>query len=386
MSEWLDAWRGGAETSTLQLIAHLREAGIELDIFTRSRPSPEPGMRVHTVSGAAKTRTRASITFANRVDRRIRAEKFDVVHAISGCLTADIYQPRGGTVAESVERNLAAVRNGTARRLKRLANYLNFKRRYQLATERKLFAPRERPIVVAISDYVVRQLKRHYALPDERIRKIYNAVEPDPADMEERRRDRQTIRREYRVADNELLVILVAHNYRLKGVDRWMEALAHLVHRRSLPVRSLVIGRAPVQRWRQRVRRLGISAHLTFTGPTHRVWAFLHAADVLVHPTFYDPCSRVVLEALAAGLPCVTTCWDGAAERIEDGLNGFVVQNPADTEALCDRIMVLSRAERRAAMGRMATEAATRVTAADHARAVISLYEEVAASRRPAGV
>ena len=137
VSEWLDGWRGGAETSTLQTIAHLRQAGIELHVFTRSRPSPEPGMKVRTISGAAKTRTRASITFANRVDRAIRKESFDVVHAISACLTADVYQPRGGTVAESIERNLALMPNATARRLRRLANFLNFKRRYQLATERK---------------------------------------------------------------------------------------------------------------------------------------------------------------------------------------------------------------------------------------------------------
>ena len=83
ISEWLDAWRGGAETSTLQFVHHLMDNGVELHVFTRSRPSPTPGMRVHTISGAAMTRTRQSVTFAHRVRRLLEDDAFDVVHAIS---------------------------------------------------------------------------------------------------------------------------------------------------------------------------------------------------------------------------------------------------------------------------------------------------------------
>ncbi len=119
VAEWLDAWRGGAETSTLQFMHHLMDRGVELHVFTRSRPSPAPGLHVHTVSGAAMSRTRRSITFAHRVERRLKAEVFDVVHAISPIRKATIYQPRGGTVAESIDRNIALLGSGSARRLKR---------------------------------------------------------------------------------------------------------------------------------------------------------------------------------------------------------------------------------------------------------------------------
>ena len=96
--EWLDPWRGGAETSTLHMIHHLREAGVELDVFTRSRPSPRPGLRVHSIAGSGASRLRANVTFAHRVERRLREMRFDLVHAITPCKAADIYQPRGGTV------------------------------------------------------------------------------------------------------------------------------------------------------------------------------------------------------------------------------------------------------------------------------------------------
>ena len=53
VAEWLDPWRGGAETSTQQFIHHLMAGNVELHLFTRSRPSPTPGMHVHTISGAS---------------------------------------------------------------------------------------------------------------------------------------------------------------------------------------------------------------------------------------------------------------------------------------------------------------------------------------------
>jgi hypothetical protein len=95
VSEWLDPWRGGAETSTLQFIHHLLDAGLELHLFTRSRPSPVPGMEVHTISGASMSRTRRSATFAVRVERMLRQCAFDLVHTFVPIAGADVYQPRG---------------------------------------------------------------------------------------------------------------------------------------------------------------------------------------------------------------------------------------------------------------------------------------------------
>lgn len=376
--EWLDAWRGGAETSTLQFLHHLMGGGHELHVFTRSRPSPTPGMFVHTVSGAAMSRTRRSMTFAHRVDRLIAHESFDVVHAISPCRSANIYQPRGGTVAESIERNIALRRHRSGRALKRYVNHFNFKQRYMLSMERKLLGGAEGPTIVAISDYVVRQLKAHYHLPDGRIHKVFNGVDADRTDEEVRVRDRKTIRQEFGIAADDLVVLTVAHNFRLKGVQRWMEALAYLVRNGATGVRSLVVGRGDSERWHRLAGKLGIEGVLRFTGPSDRVPALRHAADVLVHPTYYDPCSRVVLEGMAAGLPCVTTVWDGASEMIDEGRSGFVLDDPWDIVGLADRVERLKDAELRRQMGTAAAAAAGAFSMARHAQALTALYESIA--------
>ena len=265
VSEWLDSWRGGAETSTLQFLHHLMDSGTEVHVYTRSRPSPTPDLTVHTISGASMTRTRRSVTFAHRVERRLRAESFDVVHAISPCRGVDIYQPRGGTVAETIQRNIALRQSPAGRSIKQFAGYFNLKQRFMLQMERQLMLDPRGPIVVAISDYVVNQLKSHYDLPDHRVRKIFNGVNILPSSKTEVAEQRRAIRLEFGVKNDQLLVLTVAHNFRLKGVARWLEALALLRSRGVTDVRAIVLGKGDSPRWHRLVKRLetvhGLNRH-----------------------------------------------------------------------------------------------------------------------------
>ena len=137
--ERLEAWRGGAETSTQQFIRHLSDMGIELEIFTRTQGhelSLPTGIEVHTIQPNAATRSGRSACFARTVDRQLADANVDLVHAITPCIKADIYQPRGGTIVETIARNLALRRSRASRSLKRVANLFNFRQRLMLDIER----------------------------------------------------------------------------------------------------------------------------------------------------------------------------------------------------------------------------------------------------------
>ncbi len=377
VSEWLDPWRGGAEQSTWQFVQHVLDAGVEVHLLTRSRPSPTPRMHVHTIAGASMSRTRRSVTFAHRVQRLIASEPFDLVHAISPCPGADIYQPRGGTIAETIQRNIALRQSSTGRSFKKYANYFNFKQRYNLAMERQLLAADGVPIIVALSDYVVFQLKEHYQLPDCRIRKVFNGVDPDVTPQEQRLADREAIRRELSFSPDDVVVVSIAHNFRLKGIRRWMEALAILLARGQTHVKAMVLGKGDSQPWHRLAVKLGIANHLTFLGPCDRICEYLHAGDVLVHPTYYDPCSRVVLEAMAAGLPVITTRWDGSSEVVKHGENGFVLSDPDRVEELASLVEVLLDRTKRETMGAAAKTVCGLTSMARHAEQMIELYESI---------
>jgi UDP-glucose:(heptosyl)LPS alpha-1,3-glucosyltransferase len=93
---------------------------------------------------------------------------------------------------------------------------------------------------------------------------------------------------------------------------------------------------------------------------------FYRGSDVLVHPTFYDPCARVALEALACGLPVVTTRRNGAAELMRDGREGFVIEHPRNTAGLAERLKLLEDESLRALMRDAAAEVSKGLGLEDH--------------------
>lgn len=381
--EWLDAWRGGAETSTQQFIHHLIDLGVELDVFTRSRVSPRPGMAVHTILPSAPARAMKTPAFCRRAGKAAAVAGCDLVHALVPCPEADVYQPRGGTYAETAARNVALRPNRASRLAKRLALRANLKQRRLLALERELLGRAVPPTVLALSDYVVQQLRDHYALEESRIRKVFNGVDPDPASEAERAKNRRDVREMYGCAEDDVVALTVAHNFKLKGVRPLLEAL-RLLGGRGAPTRLkvLIVGKDRTARWQSLAARWNLDSVVTFCGATQRIRAFYHAADFLVHPTFYDPCSRVVLEAQASGLPVITTRYDGAAETVEEGANGFVLASPDDFQKLADRIAILTDDSARDRMAAAVTSRLGKNDMRSHAERVVAIYEELIREKR----
>ena len=103
---------------------------------------------------------------------------------------------------------------------------------------------------------------------------------------------------------------------------------------RQQPGRLVVVGDPRVGRYREEARRLGIAERVLFLGHRSDPRDCYFAADYLVHPTFYDPCSLVVLEALACGLPVITTRYNGASELLSPPAEGLVIDEPHDAPAL----------------------------------------------------
>lgn len=383
IAESLDTRRGGAETSTLQFLQHLLAAGVDLHVVTGSDLPDLHGLAVHRITPSSLSKSQQTRIFARRAKQILAEHPFDLVHAISPLAGADIYQPRGGTMGESIRRNVALRRGRVGRWIKRTALQVNPKIRHLLATERLLMREGG-PMIVAISDYVVRQLEQHYGVAPSRIRKIYNGVDLDEADVAERRRHRAVIREKFGIADDDLLIIEIAHNFKLKGLATWLRGMAKLrsVEDSGGPrVRSLVIGRGSRGEWHRQAQRLGLGDVLTFVGATDQVAAFRHAADVLVHPTHYDPCSRVVLEALSGGLPTISTMWDGASEMIEHGVNGYVLQDANDAGGLAHLVRQLADPAVRKRMSEAAAKVGERISMARHAEQMLALYDEVVRNR-----
>ena len=380
--EWLDAWRGGAETSTQQFVNHLVDLGVELEVFTRSRVSPRPGMAVQTVPATGLSRSLKTLAFCRRADRMVEGCGCDLIHALVPSRVADVYQPRGGTYAETLRRNRELRTTPLARTLKGVAQRFNLKQRRMLHLERAMLGSAHPPLVLALSDYVVRQLQEHYGLDPARIRKVFNGVDPDLSVATERAAHRREVRALYGIAESDVLALMVAHNFKLKGLRTLIEAASWLQGRERFDgFKVLVVGKDRAAPWRGMVLRKNLDECVQFAGATLRPRAFFHAADMLVHPTYYDPCSRVVLEALSSGLPPITTRFDGASEVVQDGVNGFVLEEAGDARGLAERMDALREPALRRTMAEAARSCASASDMGRHAAEVVQVYQSVIAQK-----
>lgn len=331
---------GGAERSMLEVASALSDAGWRVDLLTAKGVGQGQNIRVLCRDVPGKRVPLA--VFAQALREHLAHTSYDIVHSVLPLDVADVYQPRGGTYAESLIRHAASYPSRSLRWYKRATARANMRRARLLRAERTLCRRPDGPGIAALSNYVVEQLKKHYGTDPQRIRLILNGVatgRPPDRRAVQRIRARLVQRLALAETDNPLLLLFAAHNFRLKGLDPLIRALA--VARNMAAERSpclIVLGAGKSDRYRRRARRLGVERRIAFLGPAENVQDALSISDVGVLPTFYDPSSRFILEALAAGKPVITTAFNGAADHFTNNRHGIVVNSPNDTQALAEAI------------------------------------------------
>jgi UDP-glucose:(heptosyl)LPS alpha-1,3-glucosyltransferase len=345
--EHFDPGRGGAEQWTWQFASWLAGKGHKPHVLASTiRPGAETlGVACHLL-GAACSRE----DFAQRASRKLAAIALDAVLDTGAGWHCHVFQPHGGSRRASFEQNLLLA-PAWARPFKRgLAKCLPRYREFDRLTALQ-YDPRGK-LFAALSQMVARDFVRHHGVPEERIRLVYNGVDVDRFSPSHRARWRRVMREKLGLGD-ELLILIVAHNHRLKGVPSLVAAVGRLL-KEGRRVRLAVVGGRKGRFGQALVRRYSAEGAVLFAGSAADPVPWYAAADVYVQPTFYDPCSLVVLEALASGLPVVTSRFNGAGELLTEGLEGYLVGNPADSSELADALRRLLRADDRHRMGELA--------------------------------
>ena len=372
--ERMETARGGLETSTAQIAAELARRGHEVTILCRRGRPPADGIEVVELPAAGWTREARFESFARQAAEAVRAGGCDVAHAMLPVPGADVYQPRGGTVpgqADALARRwglLAPIRGAFARKL-------NGSRRLQGELERELVAD-ERVRCLAVSGMIADEFARHLGRDDARV--VLNGVAaPDP-DSEKRADDRQRLRYRLGVRAGDPVFVTIATNFELKGVYHAIAAFARWLHGQGglRSGRMVVVGRHNPEGYRRAAGMREIGRQVVFVPPTPDPWPWYAAADACVLLSWYDPCSRVVLEALRWSIPSITTAYNGAAEVLADGA-GIVVASPKRVAAVAAATDELADPDRRAAAAAACRQAAPRVSIEAHVDGLLEAYRSL---------
>ncbi len=366
---------GGAERSVFEHAAALRSLGFEVDVLAAKGQTKNKNIHI-LCSETAGERT-AYDAFANAIKEHIAVHRYDIVHSVLPFEFADIYQPRGGTYPESILRNAASYRNKLLETYKRLTAFANSRRNVLLRAEKRVCRSCDGPKLVAISNYVAEQFKRHYGVTDDRLVVIPNGVRVHrKIDMGRADVLRAQIlgRLDLTEADSPLFFLFVANNFRLKGLSPLIEALS------AAPRAYLIVaGAAKSHKYRLLARKCGVHDRIVFLGPVRHVRYALCISDVAVLPTFYDPSSRYILEALAAEKPVITTRFNGATDLFTDREHGYVIDSPNDTPALAAAINYYSNRNniKKSSQSISNDSIRERVSVARVAERLAELYEEI---------
>jgi UDP-glucose:(heptosyl)LPS alpha-1,3-glucosyltransferase len=208
---------------------------------------------------------------------------------------------------------------------------------------------------------------------------VYNGVDLPAIDADDWRHWRQRRRYDLGVGQQDTVFLSVAGNFALKGVD---QAIRHYARWRrrwgaGRTTRFVVVGGEMTERHERTANLLGVGREVLFVPPTPDIFEWYAAADACVLLSWYDPCSRTVLEAVRCGIPAVTTGYNGAAEILAGGA-GIVVAGPGDADGTVAAFEELADPRKRAERADKCRAIADSLSMAEHVGRLDEVYREVA--------
>ncbi|MGE5611461.1 MAG: glycosyltransferase family 4 protein [Bacillota bacterium] len=369
-----DPARGGAERYTLDLANSLRDRGHTIAMLATSFGDLPPGIERVQLHCHGWSRLRQNESFRDSLDAHQAQRQNDNVQAKLPVRTCDVYHPHAGIAAEAVCTGHEKHRNPIARTLAKAANQANRKRQRFAAIERELLCGARPPVVLCLSDYIKRAVQQHYPINDDCLVCLLNGVDLQRFDPIVNSVAREATRNRLGLEPDCVMALMIAQDFARKGLRQAIEALAQVRDSRLV---LTVVGRDTVPPYRRLAERVGVADRVFFAGTTCNPVAFYQAADFFILPTRHDPCSLVVLESLAMGLPVISTRQNGACEAMANGQEGFILEDPDDVTRLAEMMGTLLIAAERERMRQACLTLRPTLSQEDHVRKLLEVYEQV---------
>lgn len=213
---------------------------------------------------------------------------------------------------------------------------------YRIWYEIEKFNLKKAKRIIAVSDSIKNELMKNYSVPEEKITVIHNGVNLSEFSLGNKKNIRLEIRKKYNIGKNEILLLFVGNPFSRKGLEYLLRALPFVKN-----VKLLIIGRYDdITPYLKLSDSLGVRERVLYMDFVDKISDFFASSDIFVFPTLYEPFGLVVIEAMASGLPVVVSKCAGAAELIEDGNGGILLDNPKNPEEIAEKVNMLIKNKR----------------------------------------
>jgi UDP-glucose:(heptosyl)LPS alpha-1,3-glucosyltransferase len=326
---------GGAEAYLKRLASGVVGAGHTVELIT-TNDWPDGAWPFESIM---RLQSRSPIGFADELQKIQASLEYDVLFSLERIWSCDVYRAGDGVHRAWLDR-----RRRLELPLKRFVRSLSRKHQDLLRLEKSLFSEGNTRRVIAASQMVKDEIVNIYRYPSEEIDIVRNGVPLEKFQFDSELREKS--REDLKLKPDQTALLFAGSGWERKGLLFAIEAAALC---RDPRIRLLVAGRGNERLYKTKRLRFWREEPVQFLGEVADMPRVYAAADIFILPTIYDPFSNACLEALACGLPVITTRFNGFSEIIENGVHGSVVDQARDFLALRDGIRLWSDPSRRAA-------------------------------------
>ena len=378
--EKFSRYAGGAESYTVSLADSLIKDGWEVHFFGEVWDGePETAVFHKITIPKYLPAWLKMVLFASKHKRATKKQDFDVIMGFGNTLYMNVYQSHGGVHWLSTERKVYSEKNKIKRAIKRLIIILSLKQWVRAWIESAPFRLYPRPKIVAISQMIKKDMVSFFKVDEKEIDIVYNGVDITRYNQELRQTLRGPLRKQLGVRENDVAFLFVSYDLKKKGIEPLVEAASRLKNTGHTNFKVVIIGGLPYGALSRQIKTLNIEDKILFTGPVRSMEEYYANSDVFVLPTYYDACSLVVIEAMASGLPSITTTANGAAGIITDGKDGFIIPHPPGSQELAKKMLLLLDHEKRREISQEALHTGQSYSAKKNHQEMVKIVGEVAA-------
>jgi len=328
---------GGLQRDFLRIALACQARGHAIRVYTLSWQGEVPaGFEVVTVPVRALTNARRYEKFSAWVGRDLAQRPAERVVGFNKMPGLDVYFAADPCYEEKAQ----TLRNPLYR--------LSGRYRHFAAYERAVFAPESRTEILMISQVQQPFFEKHYATPASRFHLLPPGIARDRRAPPEAPAIRAAFRAEFGLGDDDLLLLQIGSGFKTKGLDRSLQALAHLPEDLRGRTRLIAIGQDEPSQFQRMAAGLGLAGQVDILAGRDDIPRFLLGADLLVHPAYNENTGTVLLEALVAGLPVLCSAVCGYAHYIDEAAGGRVIPEPFAQATLDGFLqeMLVDRAQR----------------------------------------
>lgn len=320
---------GGLQRDCLKIAEIVRDRGHEVWIYARSWQGDKPqGVHIVEIATRSITNQGKNCQYYRSVQEQLRTNPADCVIGFNKMPGLDFYYAADECYAERIKQ-----RSFIYKILPRT--------RFNLAYEREVFASGKKTKLLMLTEFQIKAFKENYGTEDSRFVLLPPGAPKISLSESQRASVRKQVRDRYALKQDDIMLLQVGSDFKRKGVDRSIRAIASLPQEIRKRVRFFVIGSDKEDAFKKLAGELEVAQQVTFMGGRKDVLDFMAAADLYLHPARKEAAGIVLVEALASGLPEIVTENCGYSTHIRDSEAGIVLANPFSQKSFNEALETL---------------------------------------------